>query len=191
MKNIYRIVALLAIVIFCVASIGAYQPQKTKDTAHEIAELARSLGLPEDDPIIVRARELWWEADEEFCRDRDITATLLFNEAGYGCSDRHMELVAVVPWNRVKSDKFPDNIYDVVCQKRQYHPAYADPNSYYSLRARADEETWKKCQEIAARAMLGGVECPEDVLFQAEFVQGKGIYETHTTTYSTTHFCYG
>lgn len=171
--------------------LGAYQPQDTKDTAHEIAELARSLGLPEDDPIIVRARELWWEADEQFCWERDITATIVFNEAGYGCSDRQMELVATVPWNRVKSDKFPNTLYEVVIQQGQYLPAYADPNSYYSRRARADEETWKKCQEIAARVMLGEVECPENVLYQAEFVQGTGVYETHETTYSTTYFCFG
>lgn len=29
--------------------------------AHNIAEEARSLGLSEDDPIITRAQELWWE----------------------------------------------------------------------------------------------------------------------------------
>lgn len=32
-----------------------------QDKAHEIAEIARSMGLPEDDPIIERAREIWWE----------------------------------------------------------------------------------------------------------------------------------
>ena len=32
-----------------------------QDKAHEIAEIARSIGLPEDDPIIRRASEIWWQ----------------------------------------------------------------------------------------------------------------------------------
>lgn len=193
MKKIifYRLAALLLVLLLGAVWLGAYRPQETKDTAHEIAELARSLGLPEDDPIIVRAKEIWWGADEEFCAERDIIATLTYNEAGHGCSERQMELVAAVPCNRVHSDKFPNSIYEVVTQKNQYHPAYADPDSYYSRRARADEETWEKCQEIAARALLGQVECPADVLYQAEFVQGTGVYEIHQTSYSTTYFCFG
>lgn len=161
-----------------------------KATAHEIAELARSLGLPEDDPIIQRAQQLWWEADAEFTADRDIIATVVYNEAGYGCSDRHMELVAAVVVNRVGSEAFPDTVYDVVTQKNQYHPDYAEADSYYGRRAR-ESDVWAKCQEIAARALLGEVECPDNVVFQAEFVQGSGVYEVHKTSYSTTYFCYG
>ena len=33
--------------------------------AHEIAQAARSLGLSEDDPIIVRAQEIWWDLQEQ------------------------------------------------------------------------------------------------------------------------------
>lgn len=32
-----------------------------QNIAHEIAELARSINLPEDDIIILRAQEIWWE----------------------------------------------------------------------------------------------------------------------------------
>jgi len=32
----------------------------TQERAHEIAQLAREMGLAEDDPIIVRATEIWW-----------------------------------------------------------------------------------------------------------------------------------
>lgn len=192
MKIIHRIALLLAIVIFCAVGIGAYQPQETKDTAHEIAELARSLGLPEDDPIIVRAREIWWGADEEFCNDRDIIATVVYNEAWGGCSERHRELVAAVVVNRVASELFPDTVAEVVAQKGQYHPAYVYAGSIYGQRARADAEVWAECQDIASRALLGEIECPTDVLYQAEFLQGTaGVYETHETTYSTTYFCFG
>lgn len=35
----------------------------TQNKVHEIADMARELGLPEDDPIIKRASEIWWEED--------------------------------------------------------------------------------------------------------------------------------
>lgn len=192
-KNILmRFTAVALVLALGAVLMGNYRPQDTKETAHEIAELARSLGLPEDDPIIVRARELWWEADAEFCRDRDIIATATANEAGDGsCSDRHMELVAVVPRNRLLSPDFPDSLVEIMCQPKQYLPAYADPDSYYGRKARANKEMWAKCQEIATRALLGEIDCPENVLYQSQYVLGKGIYETHKTSYSTTYFCYG
>ena len=181
--------------VFCNA-VGEYNAGRlydyiqTQNTSHEIAELARSLGLPEDDPIILRAKDLWLEANEKFIRDRDIIATVVFNEAGYGCSDRHMELVAAVVCNRVKSDKFPNTVYEVVVAPKQYKPEYADPNSYHGQRARK-APNWTKCQAIATKALRGEIECPSSVFFQANFIQGKSIYEIHYTSYSTTWFCYG
>lgn len=192
MRTIKRIIFDVIIIVLCVTSAGFIcQANQVKDTVHEIAELARSIGLPEDDPIIARARELWWSADDEFCRDRDIIATVVYNEAWGGCSDRHRELVAAVVCNRVASKSFPDTVEKVVCQKNQYHPAYAEADSFYGRRARANEKAWVECQRIAARALLGEVEVEPNVLYQAEFRQGTGVYETHATTYSTTYFCFG
>lgn len=168
----------------------AWPPAEVQDRAHEIAELARGLGLPETDPIIQRAREIWWEADAQFCADRDIIATVVYNEAGHGCSERHMELVAAVVCNRVADDRFPGTVFEVVVQPGQYHPDYANPDSYYGKRAR-ESDRWALCQEIAARALRGEVDCEPGVLYQANFVQGSGIYETHQTSYSTSYFCYG
>ena len=48
---------------FCAADKNELIARQAK--AHEMAETARSLGLGEDDPIIVRAQELWWEAQEQ------------------------------------------------------------------------------------------------------------------------------
>lgn len=185
--------ALLCAALSAVLLLGgfAYQPAETQVSVQEIAVLARGLGLPETDPIIQRAQALWWEAESRRRADRDIIATVVFNEAGYGCSDRHMELVAAVICNRVASDTFPDSVYDVVVQPGQYHPAYADPESWYSRRAREDAGTWAKCQEIAALALDGAVDCPAAVLYQANFTQGSGVYEVHQTSYSSTYFCYG
>lgn len=189
--KIKKIVCLSLIAIMTVPFLMGFThyTTKTQDVAHEIAELARSLGLPEDDPIIVRAKEIWWEADEQFCRDRDIIATLVYHEAGYGCSDRHMELVAAVVCNRVKHKDFPDTVYDVVTAPKQYRPSYADENSNLGRKAR-ESKVWSKCQEIATKALMGKIECPANVVYQANFTQGSEIYEVHYTTYSTTWFCY-
>ena len=180
--------------LLCLCSISASAVSNdyldVQNKAHEMAEMARSIGLPEDDPIIVRAQELWWEANKQFSIDRDIIATVVYNESWYGCSDRHRELVAAVVVNRVNHPLFPNDVYDVVVQKGQYHPAYANPNSYYGQRARADAKAWAECQRIAEKALRGQVECPSNVIWQANFRQGNGVYETHYTSYSTSYFCY-
>ena len=158
-----------------------------REQAHEIAETARAMGLPESDPIIVRAKEIWKAEDIQFQIDRDIIATVIYNEAWGGCTERHRELVAAVIVNRVKSDKFPDSVYDVVAQKGQYLQGYANGDPQYTPPIEVREE----CQEIAARALRGEIDCPVNVLYQAEFKQGSGVYEVCKTSYSTTYFCYG
>ena len=173
------------------ASAASFDYIDTQTKAHEIAQTARNIGLPEDDPIIQRASELWWEANEKFKYDRDIVATVIYNEAWYDCSTRHRELVAAVVCNRVQSDKFPSSVYEVVVAPKQYLPAYANANSFYGQRARENPEAWKECQRIAAKALRGEIECPPNVLYQANFKQGKGVYEIHRTSYSTSYFCYG
>lgn len=189
-KRVILLIVLCAICLTGFAQAISYPPFERQEIAHEIAVLARKIGLPEDDPIIKRAQQVWWDANDQFCYDRDIIATVVYNEAWGGCSMRHRELVAAVVLNRVESDRFPSTVYDVVTQPRQYRAAYANPNSFYGRRARADAYAWKTCQEIATKALRGEVECPANVVFQANFRQGTGIYEIHKTSYSTSYFCY-
>ena len=66
MRKIKNLIIVLTIFL-CLALLTGMTystRQEVKNTAHQIAELARSLNLPEDDPIIKRAQELWWEAHE-------------------------------------------------------------------------------------------------------------------------------
>lgn len=185
---------LLAITLTLFICIGlmASTPYKTQqDQAHQIAELARQMGLSEDDPIISRARQLWWDADADFKNDRDIIATVIYNEAWGGCSNRHRELVGAVVANRVKSTLYPNTVYDVVVQPGQYASAYVTPGSGCWNAARAEQSVWAECQRIASRAINGEVDCPTNVFYQAECTQGYGVYEVCSTSYSTTYFCYG
>lgn len=201
-----------------------------QQTAHEIAEMARELGLSETDPIIVRAQELWWEdyeaslangeammaeakdegplpsasltpSPEEKAepveqpvwytqQDIDIVASVVYNEAGYGTTTRHKELVAAIVINRVLDPRFPSSVYGVVTQPYQYYAPYAQYGSYYMNRA-MQSDIWQDCCDIAVRALNGEVECPANVIFQANFAQGNGVYEYGYTSYSTTYFCFG
>ncbi|MEA4896147.1 MAG: cell wall hydrolase [Oscillospiraceae bacterium] len=158
-----------------------------QDQAHEIAETAREMGLSETDPIIVRAKEIWDAEQLQYFLDRGIIATVIYNEAWAGCTERHRELVAAVIMNRVKSDKFPDTVYDVVAQKGQYLIGYANGDPHYT----PPLEVRKECEAIAELALRGEIDCPDNVLYQAEFKQGTGVYEVCKTSYSTTYFCYG
>ena len=59
---------LLILTAATVVMLTAYTPttRTTRQTqAHQIAELARALGEPEDSPIIKRASEIWWAAENE------------------------------------------------------------------------------------------------------------------------------
>lgn len=64
-KIIFAAAALVILAAMTVTSLAAGGWTAKQDTAHEIAELARSMGLPEDDPIIKRASEIWWQEDAE------------------------------------------------------------------------------------------------------------------------------
>lgn len=165
-----------------------------KQHAHMIAENARALGLPEDDPCILYAQQLWQLADDQYQEDVDILATVVFNEAWAGCSTRHRELVAAVFVNRMQNEGHDfgsvHTAYEVACQRNQYNPDYADANSEKGQNARQYPEVWETCRQIAIKALAGEVECPANVLFQSQHIQGE-IYEIHETSYSTTYFCYG
>lgn len=158
-----------------------------KSTAHDIAELARSLGLPEDDPIILRAKELWHSADDAPADPDElaIIANVVWNEAGY-CTDRHQQLVAQVILNRVMSDKFPDTVREVIAQPRQYSVKYLTP----------DPDIPERCFANALAAINGDVVCPANVLYQSNYPDlGSGHYEViYTDTgwfKSTSYFSYG
>lgn len=186
--------ALVMATTFSTKAEAAFEYIEQKESAHEIAEMARQMGLQESDPIIVRAKELWNEADAQFQIDRDIIAVLIYNEAGYGCTLEHMETAAMVPINRVNSPKWPDTIYDVVCQPGQYLPAYATPGSKYWNKAVTDTERFKYCQEIATRALNGEIDVPEDVVYQANFTQAPyggsvDIYKQYAACGNMTYFC--
>lgn len=192
---------IIVFVLLCAAILLGAAPWTTRqDKAHRIAELAREIGLDEDHAIITEASRLWW-AEEEDCR---ILANVLAHECPY-CSDRQQDLTAQVVLNRVKDERFPDSIREVVEQADyirqsdgsvrvvyQYHPSYTMNLPDY---ATASTEM-RRCFEAAIRALIGEVKCPSDVIYQSQYAGlGAGTYEAITVdtgSYrSTTYFNFG
>lgn len=85
--------------------------------------------------------------------------------------------VASVIMNRVKSDKFPNTIFEVLVQPGQY--AFVN-----------DEIIWGEPDERAIKnaeyVYWNGSQISENVLFQAEFLQGSGVWKQIDNQY----FCY-
>ena len=183
-------IAMLITMFIITTTATAYQPLEQQKEASDIANQARARGLSETDPIITRAKTLWWSAQNEFNYDRDLMATAIYHEAWGGCSDRHRELVGAVIYNRMNSSVWPDTVYEVIAAPGQYSKDIVTPNSDAWNEARENPEIWLHCQSIAEKVLRGEVDCPTDVVYQSNSVQGT-VYEKHVTSYSTTYFCYG
>ena len=123
--------------------------------------------------------------DEEL----EILALIVYQEAGEDrVSDDTRRLVAQVFLNRVNDSRFPDSFYEVATAERQYGRLYWTgivwPDRASSqAEAHAVERAYKIAQEVLES---DDPICPEDVIFQAEFVQGD-IYAEQDGMY----FCFG
>lgn len=94
-------------------------------------------------------------------------------EAG-GESEEIRLLVANVIINRVNSPIYPDTIYGVLTEYRQYGLMWKQGVSFPEW---ADQETIESCYAAARRILDGERFCPDNVLFQAEFEQGIGVFK--------------
>ena len=108
----------------------------------------------------------------------DLLARLIMAEAGSDwCKDDMLAYVGSVVLNRMASDKYPDTMYKVIYQPGQY----ACVNNGH-----INKEPTERCWEIAEDLLVNGSVLPENVVYQAEFRQGKGVYCTVQNMY----FCY-
>lgn len=110
-------------------------------------------------------------------------AAAVCREAG-GESEEIQLLVANVIINRVNSSIYPDTIYDVLTEYKQYGTMWEYGVSFPDW---ADDKVKEQCYSVAKRILEGERFCPENVLFQAEFKQGSGVYKQFGDDY---YFCY-
>ena len=99
-----------------------------------------------------------------------------------GCSVEMKEAVGSVVLNRVEDDRFPDTITDVVFQAGQYSCTW---DGHY------DREPSQETIDISADLLENGSKLDKSVVWQAEFIQGSGVYKSLTSPWgSVMYFCY-
>lgn len=107
-----------------------------------------------------------------------LLARLVYAEAGSE-SDEHQQAVASVVLNRMNSDKFPDSIDEVIYQRNPLQYACIEDGNIDKI---PDERAIKNAYYIWDNGSI----LPNNVLYQAEFKQGSGVYKKIGNTY----FCY-
>lgn len=100
-------------------------------------------------------------------------------ESGY-CQREMMEGVGSVVLNRVADDRFPDSIPEVIQQ----------PGQYSTLSWLSSQNPTDEVMEVTIDLLENGSKFPPEVVWQANFPQGSGTYQTLSTSYSTMYFCY-
>lgn len=113
-----------------------------------------------------------------------LLAKIVHAEAGSDwLTEEHRQLVASVVINRVNSPEFPNTIHNVIYQRGQYAPA---GTKYFN-----NLKPSRKCVFSALKVLASGSVAPSNVVFQANFKQGSGVYKSiYDKRLGTTYFCY-
>ena len=159
--------------------------QKPMEAESKTASIQTEYIVVEKEVPVQITMEADYTYDELYC-----IAVVIYNEAGGSeCTDEQRELVGYVVLNRVNDSRYPDTIREVLEQPGQYAglgtnginfaKRSSNPNEAASL-----ERAWKTAQKVLD--FRNEIPIPENVVFQAEFKQGTGLYKQIGNTY----FCY-
>lgn len=188
--------------------MAAIQEQRTiQDQAHQTAESLRKKGYSDSSAYVPAAKSTWNEAQKAIAgyqklaqysdEDIRILTTTVFHEAGH-TTEQLRQYVAQVVLNRVEDSRFPDTVKGVITQPGQYSTKYATVEAANAIQATDSKNGtyyYGICEDSVKAAMMGQVEMPSNVLYQANFSQGKGVWKSvyfNSGWYaSTSYFCYG
>ena len=188
--------------------MAAIQEQRTiQDQAHQTAESLRKKGYSDSSAYVQAAKSTWNEAQKAIAgyqklaqysdEDIRILTTTVFHEAGHTTEQLRQYVAQVVP-NRVEDSRFPDTVKGVITQPGQYSTKYATVEAANAIQATDSKNGtyyYGICEDSVKAAMMGQVEMPSNVLYQANFSQGKGVWKSvyfNSGWYaSTSYFCYG
>ena len=188
--------------------MAAIQEQRTiQDQAHQTAESLRKKGYSDSSAYVQAAKSTWNEAQKAIAgyqklaqysdEDIRILTTTVFHEADH-TTEQLRQYVAQVVLNRVEDSRFPDTVKGVITQPGQYSTKYATVEAANAIQATDSKNGtyyYGICEDSVKAAMMGQVEMPSNVLYQANFSQGKGVWKSvyfNSGWYaSTSYFCYG
>lgn len=188
----------------CMTAIS--EQKEIQAQAHSVANLLRQQGYDDSNTYIQAAKSLWNDAQKEInayqklsrYTDEDIRilATMVYYEAGQ-TTEQLRQYVAQVAVNRVLDSRFPNTIYGVITQPGQYAGKYATEEATQKIKnndAANGTYHWLNCVSSAKMALMERVDMPRNVLFQANFTQGTGVWKAvHFDSgwfASTSYFCY-
>lgn len=100
----------------------------------------------------------------------DMLAHVIAGEA-IGCDDTEQLYVGSVVLNRIAHHLYPNTMAEVIEQPSQYGCYHAGAWSP------AAQNPSDRCYENARYLLENGSVLPENVVFQAQFTQGDGVYE--------------
>lgn len=188
--------------------MAAIQEQKQiQAQAHQTANKLRAQGYSDSSSYIQSAKATWNAAQAEIVayqklskytyEDIRILATTVYYEAG-STTEQLRQYVAQVALNRVADSRFPNTVKGVITQPGQYNTKYAAMETAQAIKnkdAANGTYNWETCKNSVKQAMMGKVAMPSNVLYQANFSQGKGLWKSvyFNSGYfaSTSYFCYG
>lgn len=108
--------------------------------------------------------------------DLYLLSNIIAGEAN-NCDEIMKSYVGSVVLNRVASPEFPSTLKEVIFQKGQYQCVFC---GYFK------EKPNESTIQIAKQLLTNGPVLPPQVVFQAEFKQGSGVY----IHYQNEYFCY-
>mgnify|MGYP000795798675 CR=1 FL=1 len=126
-----------------------------------------------------------YSEDDLYC-----LAVAIYREAGSDyLTDEHRALVGCVVMNRVRSPRFPNTVRGVLTQPGQYAGLWQN-GVYFPAGTDTSSNAVQRAYRVAREVLEGQWSCPSNVVFQANFQQGSGVYRAIEGGGTVTYFCY-
>lgn len=146
-----------------------------------IPETTRAIQTCESESIITEEHVTTVSYTDD---DLDLFARLITAEAGSTWIPDEVQLyVGSVVLNRMAHELFPNTLYDVIYQEGQYSPTWNG-----TINNTPDERTIANAKKLLEEGSV----LPANVVFQANFKLGSGVYYEYYDEIlkTTTYFCY-
>lgn len=192
MRGIGKIILLLtaATIVLAGSTVAMVDIHKSEEAISEKPAYEAPVQAVQHDYVekpveIVEEKEAVPMYDEEL---HEILSIIIYQEAGGDeCSDDTRRKVGSVFINRVNSPLFPDTFEEVATEYRQYGTLYITGIKWPERAClEAEAHAVQRAKDIAEELLFSGSILPSNVIWQAEFTQGHGIYCQQDGIY----FCY-
>jgi hypothetical protein len=160
-KIIFSILIILSIIYFFCVACRSDEPQIKPVETDIVKTVVEEVEFPKytNEEVDLLARIIWCEAGSDWL------------------TDEHQRAVASVVINRKNDGRFPNTIKDVIYQRGQYGCVY---------NGMINRTPNQRAYDNAKYVLENGVTIPSNVVWQAQFRQGNGLYKYLQGHY----FCY-